>query len=1375
MLKGEQIAQLSIMGGKTMKVYMKKVTKQRWAWLLAFVMTVSIIIPASLLSVKAEVTNPVIKEAEGWLESAYAEWTPVTGATGYNVYVKSTLDTAYVKLDDELIRLYQDDNGGKYYRADAVGLKAGSYVMKLVPIVGGNEVADKAALTDTLRVEAYDRTGFAWTNGTSSGAYNEDGTLKNNAVVLYITEQTKDTVTMEVVTSSKGATTLGTGLQNILNLIKKGYESRPVAIRMIGNVTDFATMDGGDIVIDENNKAGCDGITFEGIGEDATANGWGIRIKNSNNVEIRNIGTMNCNSSEGDNIGLQQGNDHVWVHNCDFFYGDAGSDKDQVKGDGALDCKKSTYVTFSYNHFFDSGKSNLLGLSEGTTEGLYITYHHNWYDHSDSRHPRVRYYSAHVYNNYYDGNSKYGIGACLGSSIYAEGNYFRNCKFPMMTSMQGSDVIKDWSTLTRDEANMATFSKENGGSIKAYNNYMTGQQSFVSYQENSTEFDAYVVSSASETVPSTVTSYKGGNTYNNFDTSTVMYEYTAQSPAAAKATVETYAGRVNGGDFKWTFNNEVDDTSNDVITELKSALKNYQTKLISVGGGSAEDSSGSEESSTQAPTQAPTNAEETSTVPVVTGAQIHNFTTDGIDSSFYKIVGNLSSSKGTVNYDGLTLTQCLKMESATNIEFNTAVSGTLTLVFNSDFAKKTDIDNVKYNAASGILTLDVEPGFHTIKKGDSANLFYIAFTPDVSEAPTEVPKQAPTEAPTETPYSADVNPSAGYDKNSANYSGAYTSLSSVKDEQFVKKVYVAANGTASGAGTKASPLDLETAINNATAGTAIIVLGGTYTFNHQITIAYGNNGSADCYKVLKAADGEDVIFDFSSQAYGDTATNARGLQMEGDYWYVFGITCKGAADNGIFIAGSNNVVERCVLKGNRDTGLQISRQNSSLSDMKDWPSNNYIINCTSFDNSDPATGENADGFAAKLTCGEGNVFDGCIAYSNCDDGWDLYAKEATGSIGVVTIRNCVAFNNGTLTNGNSEANGDMNGFKLGGSNGNVPTAHFVFNCLAFNNGKDGFTDNGNGAALTIANCTSFGNTKNNFNFYRTVGGTFLNLLSADGNATDKFVGRISNSITYNSKKYYQVPYSIMGTEVTSGQKLGTEVSNPTSSGAFVNTTAPDVTTNIDSVMRNSDGTVTTNGYLMSTGSFASMGAKYNVANQLLDVKAYTTGSSYEPEAPTEAPTEATGVVLELNASNMSTATFTSSFIQNGFGILATDGNPVSVDANNKSWNEVSYTKRLKLGGAGSTEYRSVKFETVGASTITVVAMSSSSSADRTMQLLDASGNVLDSKVFGGTAIGSADFTVSGAGTYYIASLSGGINIYDVKVSNGIALTSLDEN
>ncbi|HPL76906.1 MAG TPA: T9SS type A sorting domain-containing protein, partial [Paludibacteraceae bacterium] len=501
----------------------------------------------------------------------------------------------------------------------------------------------------------------------------------------------------------------------------------------------------------------------------------------------------NCDSEEGDDVSLQQNNDYIWVHNCDFFYGAAGSDADQIKGDGALDCKKSTYVTFSYNHFWDCGKCNLLGLSEGTTSGLYITYHHNWYDHSDSRHPRVRYYSTHVYNNYYDGNAKYGVGSTTGASVFVEGNYFRNCKYPMLISKQGTDIYQS----------SGTFSGEDGGIIKAFNNYMTGQNRFVAYGSsdfaNSTvDFDAYVVASRSETVPSTVKTKQGSNTYNNFDTdASVMYQYTADTPEQAKEKVMQYAGRVNGGDLKWTFNNAVDDASYDVNTGLKAALTNYSTSLVAVQGESS--SSGSSQTLTVTgdvnqtvtsgnaisnivftwggeatdasvtglpasgidyikdaaaktitisgtPTatvsytvttsgQSGTPVSISGTIIVTSGsgssgAMIHNFTTDGKTSSFYSITGNLSTSYGTVTYQGLTLTQCLKMESGTNISFTTTSEATLTLVFNPDYTGTVKIDGTTYTPSStnGIVTISSLPaGSHTIVKGSgSSYLFYIS-------------------------------------------------------------------------------------------------------------------------------------------------------------------------------------------------------------------------------------------------------------------------------------------------------------------------------------------------------------------------------------------------------------------------------------------------------------------------------------------------------------------------------------------------------------------------------------------------------------------------------------------------------------------------
>ncbi|WP_201983389.1 pectate lyase family protein [Hymenobacter rubidus] len=655
-----------------------------------------------LLPMALRAQTVTILESSGWLETAYVRWQPIATAQSYNVYY-SGAGIVNQKLDDQLVRNY-----GSFYRADALGLTPGTYTLRIVPVVSGVEGA--ATVTPSLTVLAQDRTGFAFDGGRVPGGYNANGTVKSNAVILYITQNSKNTVSLNVT----GATTNPcVGLQTILDGFKKGRDARPLIVRFVGQITDLTYMLNGDIVVENGNYASGN-ITMEGVGNDAVADGWGIRIKGASNVEVRNMGTMNCDSDEGDNIGLQQDNDHIWVHNCDFFYGHAGSAADQVKGDGALDCKKSTYVTFSYNHFWDSGKCNLLGLSENTTQGLYITYHHNWYDHSDSRHPRVRFYSAHVYNNYYDGNAKYGAGSTEGSSVFMENNYFRNCKYPMLTSMQGTDVYNP-ATQQNDYNTMPIFSNEDGGTIKAFNNTMTGQQRFVPYgaagYPNSTvDFDAYVVTTRTQLVPSTVHSAYGNNTYNNFDTNpAVMYTYTPDSPTGAQTNVTLYSGRVKGGDFQWTFNNSVDDASSAVNLPLQYALVHYTTGLVSVQGDApATPGGGGGGGGTS------------------TAGMIHNFTLSGTSSTYYTITGNLSTSQGTVTYNGLNLTQCLKLESATNIAFTTTAAATLTLVFNSTFSGTVIVDGTSRTVSAGLLTLTLPIGAHQITKGTTANIYYMS-------------------------------------------------------------------------------------------------------------------------------------------------------------------------------------------------------------------------------------------------------------------------------------------------------------------------------------------------------------------------------------------------------------------------------------------------------------------------------------------------------------------------------------------------------------------------------------------------------------------------------------------------------------------------
>ncbi|MDE5583478.1 MAG: hypothetical protein K2J08_07215 [Ruminococcus sp.] len=576
-----------------------------------------------------------ISQATGYAEGMYITWAHVSGATGYNVYVDG------VQIDSMLIRKYSD-----YMRADAVGLKAGKHTMKVVPVVNGSEDTSASAEANAT-VTAHDRSGFGFVNGTSSGAYNEDGTLKSNAVVIYVTEETKDSVSVSLPDKKGNATTIK-GIQNIITNLKSNKSAPPVAIRFIGNITDPADMDKGDLMVD---TATC-GLTVEGIGNDTTFNGFGLVMKNSSNVEVRNIGFMNCNSSEGDNCGLQQGNDHVWVHNCDFFYGDAGSDADQVKGDGALDTKTSSYVTHSYNHFFDNGKCNLQGMKSEKEEN-YVTYHHNWYDHSDSRHPRIRTCTVHSYNNYFDGNAKYGIGVTLGASCFSENNYFRNCKYPMLISMQGSDVAN---------GNQPTFSSECGGIIKSFGNIVDGGKGYIKYQDNNVDFDAYEASSRNEKIPSSVTckvadkDNKYRTTYNNFDTSDIMYSYTPDNAKDVPAIVTAGAGRVDGGDFKWTFSS-ADDESYTVDQKLKDALVAYDDKIVSIGGGSVTGSAqpvvtNTTPQQTQTPAQTTVTTAKPST-PAVTPAGIKVEYSGGWNEMAYLGLSGIKDADVTgVSYSG---------------------------------------------------------------------------------------------------------------------------------------------------------------------------------------------------------------------------------------------------------------------------------------------------------------------------------------------------------------------------------------------------------------------------------------------------------------------------------------------------------------------------------------------------------------------------------------------------------------------------------------------------------------------------------------------------------------------------------------------------
>lgn len=681
-----------------------------------------------------DVENPAgviqITEAKGWQESAYLKWAPFEGASSYNVYVDDK------KIDAQLIRQYKS-----YYRADVLGLKAGTYSVKVVPVnAEGTEIAG-ANTASNLVVKSYNREGFAHFKYDGVGAYNNDGTLKAGAKVLYITAKTAKTVSTTVNTGKPEPVT---GLQSIIDAYSKGKDKTPIAFRFIGKVS-LSDLDHTSSSAEGLQIKGAEmNMTFEGVGDDATVYGFGFLLREAVSVEFRNFAIMRCLD---DAMSLDTDNSHVWIHNMDLFYGKKGGAADQAKGDGTVDIKAdSKYITVAYNRFWDNGKASMCGMKSETGPN-YITYHHNWFDHSDSRMARVRTMSVHMYNNYYQHCDVYGIGATMGSSVFMESNYFDATKRPIMSSLQGTDAKGD-----------GTFSGEKGGLIKAYGNVFANKPenfSYIPYSENNTSFDAYEVSDPSQQVPSSVKTLVGGTSYDNFDTNpSLMYAYAADKAEDVPSIVEGFygAGRLNHGDIDFVIPDEtvVTNGHQQPWPALASILDAYTSGVVKVFGES--NASGEGGSTEGGSTGGSTEGGETggsgeggstggstggteggSTVTPIEGTVTCSFTANGKEAvpsnSAFVLTGSAKSVKvETTDVEGTTYSASLKIETNTEISFTTSQKMTLYVYYGTSATNtNVKVDGVKQAGAP--TTVVLEAGAHKITKGDSSAIALIKLVP----------------------------------------------------------------------------------------------------------------------------------------------------------------------------------------------------------------------------------------------------------------------------------------------------------------------------------------------------------------------------------------------------------------------------------------------------------------------------------------------------------------------------------------------------------------------------------------------------------------------------------------------------------------------
>lgn len=1394
--------------------------------------------------------------AGGWFETLYAEWagnkSDVT-AVSYSGTASGSL------IGDDLTYLVRQD--GSNVRLDIPGLKAGTYNLTVTTNSG-------TITKNNIKVYEYDRSGYAHYDAhkegvTGIGAYNDDGTLKSNAVVVYVTEENKNTVQLPGYTGSQ----YPAGIGNILNyksadangvtgggkidIVKQlREEGIPLDVRFLG------TIRGGDSNTSNNppaeNIKGLTGyntptnggtkgdngmmirvykssnVTFEGIGDDATLDGWGIQVISqtgfvSQGLEFRNL---NFTNTPEDAIGLEgtaslssspQSKDWLnssctpikfsWVHNNTFHQGFCKNpaESDKAEGDGSCDWKRGYGYTMAYNHYINNHKTNLVGSSSQSIQ-YDASFHHNWYEGVMSRQPLARQANIHIYNTYFDGATSYAISPRAHAYIFSEGNYFGACKNPVDSAKEGS------------------------ATVKSYNDSFAGCNGTNAAQQVTNKTDKVSDSS--------------GNPYAGFETGSDMYEYTATSPIQAKADCLNLAGVM-----KTASEINMEPTPEPIVSENPNALTlPYELNCTD-----------------------PTNA-----------------------NYWAKKISDTSLTANTkYNMGGALVTPIAKISNtATNMKIrdngvifkvNTGANVTITAGASSAYGIELydAYGELKLAVAGGktATVSNIPAGVYVIKSGNTQkdgyldDLKVVAYDPNaptVTEATTETTTKANTgdDGTTETTTSGTVVDDGyvwhddGVDASGNNVAAANSNIFNINGNDTTNKYTY--NGVTYNSGIKMesstnitvnAPADGALKLVLSAAGSRTIkidgeeqdVVDGLNVFDltagtHTIT-----KGTANVYLYVMsyAVDGGDTTVTTTTEATTEATTKeateaTTATPVDGVKVVVDNETVKNgsAVTVPVKLTGMTDLADFNITLTYDSAALTATKVENGdiINDSKATINSNITDGSVRIAGINPADTINANGTVlVKVTFTANKEGATPVAITvNTLKGGKLAVANYTTSNGTVTVtanggsvETSTETTTTTETDSTTEATtvdystkGDVN------KDGKIDEKDAAL-ILKFIQGikdetfydEDAADANGDGV-INVLDATWVLNHKGNTSKPSTpetktytLTGTDINATSGTALTADTNVGTENMFLAKTGVKNASGSVQISGSK-TVQFKLTSDgtvaLTNAISSGAYarqvaiVNSNGDTVATldvenkngaknnlsatslvagtytikgvNVDSNDKSTSGglnssvnigTITVTGTLEQVSAEATTKATTTETTTETTTKATTTTTT-EATTETTTVTPAGDIVATINASDLTAGDITANTVSGQFKLIADATNKLTVEANSKSLDGYTFTQRLKTNGTGAVDKRAISFTTTGAGNVIFYAMSGSNKEDRPVNLLNAEGTTVGTVTVSGTTFAKYTIAIPSAGTYYLVSGKSGINFYLIGTDVALA-------